>query len=64
MEKQTVKEEVKEAKSKSRVYCGPSNPAPLITIDGDPIKYRADELPERHIDFVVATVPEASGWWK
>ncbi len=44
-------------------YIGP-RPAPLISnLPDDPNKYHADELPERHKAFVIATIPEAKWWW-
>lgn len=45
-------------------YVGPI-PAPLISnLPGDANKYHANELPERHRAFVIATIPEAKWWWK
>ncbi len=44
-------------------YIGPQ-PAPLISnLPGDVQRYRADQLPERYREFVIATIPEAKYWW-
>lgn len=58
---------------KALQYVGPK-PAPLISnlpidlkqprLGTDDRKYPADELPEKYIEYVRATIPAAKNWWK
>lgn len=45
-------------------YIGPT-PAPVIRgIPGSRGSWRADALPQQHIQFVLDTVPAAKYWWE
>lgn len=46
-------------------YVGPTTPrAPVIgNLPGSSQAWRADQLPQQYVPFVLDTVPHAAGWW-
>ena len=44
-------------------YVGPKPAALISNLPGTGQKYRADDLPQEHIQFVLDTVPGAKDWW-
>lgn len=51
-------------KGKEWKYVGPADNHAEIRIPGDPERYHPADLPQRHIEFYIASTPGAEAWWK